>query len=260
MFGGVIVVVSGFSGQFKDLFNKVKQVVQFCIGNIGMVSQLFSSDIVVGFKEVFVKGMIYVINMLGCNGGFWNNFKVCILLFGKLEQVGKFVCQLGQGVKVDVFEFSFNCVVEKVVFQVVDIFGDVICKMIFDDVCGIFFGGDYVVIDFFCCVVGDVLVVCIWLIVVQVIDSVGVIQKYKVFILGSGGGVFGDVLGLFGVLGGKFKSDVLKSGYSLLDLDDYVIQKIMDGLFIIIVEQEQLICQNLVVCIIDFFKKVFGGC
>ncbi|MGN6384585.1 MAG: DUF4197 domain-containing protein [Dyella sp.] len=259
MFGGAIAAASGSSGQFKDLLNKAKQAAQSRTGNNATASQLPSSDIAAGLKEALAKGTTHAINTLGRNGGFWNNPKVRIPLPGKLEQAGKLARQLGQGAKVDAFELSLNRAAEKAVPQVADIFGDAIRKMTLDDARGILSGGDHAATDFFRRVAGDALAARIRPIVAQATDSVGVTQKYKAFTSGSGGGALGDALGSLGVLGGKSKGDASMSGHSPLDLDDYVTQKTMDGLFTTIAEQEQSIRQNPAARTTDLLKKVFGG-
>jgi hypothetical protein len=256
--GGVLLggtaAATGGHGQFKDLLDKARQAAQTRAGSNSATSQLPTSDIAAGLKEALAKGTTHAINSLGRDGGFWNNAKVRIPLPGKLEQAGKLARQLGQGAKVDAFELSLNRAAEKAVPQVADIFGDAIRKMTLDDARSILSGGDHAATDFFRRVAGDALAARIHPIVAQATDSVGVTQKYKAFTSGSGGGALGDALGSLGALGGESKS-----GHSPLDLDDYVTQKTMDGLFTTIAEQEQSIRQNPAARSTDLLKKVFGG-
>ncbi|HEX5306358.1 MAG TPA: DUF4197 domain-containing protein [Dyella sp.] len=250
----VVATPHGDNGQFKDLLNKARQAAQTRAGSTDAASQLPASDIAAGLKEALARGTTNAINALGRDGGFWNNPKVRIPLPGKLEQAGQLARQLGQGAKVDAFELSLNRAAEKAVPQVADIFGDAIRKMTLDDARGILSGGDHAATDFFRRVAGDALAARIRPIVAQATDSVGVTQKYKAFTAGSGGGALGGALGSLGALGGGSKS-----GHSPLDLDDYVTQKTMDGLFTTIGEQEQSIRQNPAARTTDLLKKVFGG-
>ena len=82
-------------------------------------------------------------------------------------------------------------------------------------------------------------------------------QKYKSFTSGSGGGALGGALGSLGALGGSHGSD--KAGASPLDLDDYVTDKTLDGLFATIAEQEKSIHDNPAARTTDLLKKVFGS-
>lgn len=238
------------TGQFKDVLNKVKQSTHGTQSQLG--SNLPSSDIAAGLREALAKSTTNAINSLGRDGGFWNNAKVRIPLPGKLEQAGKLARQLGQGAKVDAFQRSMNRAAERAVPQVAQIFGDAIRKMTLNDARGILTGGDHAATDYFRRVAGEALTARIHPIVVKATDSVGVTQKYKSFTSGSGGGELGGMLGKFG--GGKSHN-----GGRPLDLDNYVTQKTIDGLFIEIGAEEQSIRTNPGARTTDLLKKVFGG-
>lgn len=146
--------------------------------------------------------------------------------------------QFGMGVQVDQFEVSMNCVVEVVVLQVQGLLVEVVKKMIVVDVKGIFKGGDDVVIEYldkFSC---EQLCVKFLLIVKQVIDEVGLVKQYNVFV---------SQVVIFGVVDVKS-----------VNVEGYVIEQVFDGFFEMIVRQEKSICQNLVVVVIGLVKKVFG--
>lgn len=244
---------AGAAGQFKDLLNKARQAAQSKVSDSHADTNLPSSEIAAGLKEALAKGTTRAINSLGRDGGFWNNSKVRIPLPGKLAQAGKLARQLGQGDRVDAFELSLNRAAEKAVPQVADIFGDAIRKMTLSDARGILTGGDHAATDFFRRVAGDALTARIHPIVAKATDSVGVTQKYKAFTSGSGG-AWGGALGSLGALG-----DPSRHGGQSLDLDDYVTDKTIDGLFTVIGEQEQSIRQNPAARTTDLLKKVFGG-
>ncbi|MEP7186947.1 MAG: DUF4197 family protein, partial [Rhodanobacter sp.] len=91
-------------------------------------------------------------------------------------------------------------------------------------------------------------------IVARATDSVGVTQKYKSFTSGSGGGALGGALGALGSFGGTSKVND-----NALDLDDYVTEKALDGLFTEIGAQEQSIRQNPAARSTELLKKVFAS-
>lgn len=244
-----VAAVAG--GQFKDLLNKAKQAVHTS-GSTQAGANLPTSDIAAGLKEALAKGTTNAINSLGRNDGFWNNPKVRIPLPGKLEQAADLARKVGMGAKVDAFELSLNRAAEKAVPQVADIFGDAIRKMTLSDARGILTGGDHAATDYFRRVAGPALTARIEPIVAKATDSVGVTQKYKAFTAGNSGGALGGVLG---ALGGQHGG----SGNSLLNLDDYVTGKTIDGLFTTIGEQEKSIRDNPAARTSDLLKKVFGG-
>lgn len=81
-------------------------------------------------------------------------------------------------------------------------------------------------------------------------DRVGVTQKYKALTAAGGGSGLGNVLGALGNGGDKRNP---------LDLDDYVTEQTLDGLFTMIGEQEQAIRKNPAARTTDLLKKVFGS-
>jgi hypothetical protein len=240
------------TGQFDKLLNKVKQSTRTS-GIAQPGTNLPDSDIAAGLKEALAKGTTNAINSLGRHGGFSDNSRVRIPLPGKLDQAGKLARQLGQGAKVDAFQLSMNRAAEKAVPQVAQIFGDAIRKMSLSDARGILTGGDHAATDYFRRVAGDLLTAKIHPIVAKATDSVGVTQKYKSLTAGSGGGALGGALGALGSFGGKSKG-----GGSLLNLDDYVTAKTLDGLFTEIGSEEQSIRQNPAARGTDLLKEVFG--
>ena len=77
--------------------------------------------------------------------------------------------------------------------------------------------------------------------------SVGVTEKYKAFSERAGGGALGALLGGSG-----------RDGRSALDLDDYVTNRSIDGLFHVIGGQEQAIRSNPASRNTDLLRRVFG--
>lgn len=243
-----IALPAAAGGQLDDLLKQLKQDTH--AGETTRASNLPSSDIAAGLKEALAKGTTRAINSLGRTDGFWGNAKVRIPLPGKLQQVGDLARRFGQGAKVDAFQLSMNRAAEKAVPQVADIFGDAIRKMTLQDARGILTGGDHAATDFFRRVAGDALAARIHPIVAQATQSVGVTRKYKAFIAGEGNGL-GGVLGALGGGGNEQRNP--------LDLDDYVTEQTLDGLFTVIGEQEQAIRRNPAARTTELLKKVFGS-
>lgn len=212
---------------------------------------LSQSDVVSGLKEALATGTTRAIKQLGRHDGFWGNADVRIPLPGTLEKAGRLARSLGQGRKVDAFELSLNRAAEKAVPQVADIFGDAIRKMTLKDARGILNGGDTAATDYFRRVAGQALAARIHPIVAKATDSVGVTRKYKAFVAGSEGGALGQALSLFG--GDKKKEE------SSLDLDTYVTDKALDGLFTTIASEEKSIRRDPAARTTDLLKKVFGS-
>lgn len=209
--------------------------------------KLPASEVASGLKEALAKGTTHAIESLGRNNGFWKNDAVRILLPKSLKKAAKVARQLGQGDRVDAFELSMNRAAEKAVPRVADIFGDAIRKMSLGDARAILAGGDHAATDYFRRVAGDALTERIHPIVSQATSSVGVTEKYKAM-TGSKSGL-GSALSM---LGGDKKDKPL-------DLDDYVTEKTLDGLFKEIGDEEKSIRTNPIARSTDLLKKVFGS-
>lgn len=205
-------------------------------------------DVAAGLKEALATGTTDAINALGRNGGFSDNPKVRIPLPGALDKAGELARRMGQGEKVDAFQLSLNRAAEKAVPEVADIFGDAIRKMSLEDARGILAGGDHAATDYFRRVAGEALGKRIEPIVGKATDSVGVTRKYKALTSGSAGSRLGGALSKLG--GG--------TGADSMDLDKYVTDKTIDGLFTEIGEQEKAIRTNPAARTTDLLKKVFG--
>ncbi|GAB3031154.1 DUF4197 domain-containing protein [Oleiagrimonas citrea] len=228
---------------WKDLLNQIKGKAATT-----STSDLSQSEVVGGLKEALAKGTTRAINTLGRKDGFWGNPGVRIPLPGKLQEVAKIARKLGQGDKVDAFQLSMNRAAEKAVPQVADLFGDAIRQMTLKDARGILGGGDHAATDYFRRVAGPKLVERIRPIVAKATDSVGVTKRYKALMAGSTGGTLGSALSLLG-----------KSGKDQnLDLDSYVTDQAMNGLFKTIGDEEKAIRTNPAVRTTDLLKKVFG--
>jgi hypothetical protein len=226
---------------WKDMLNKVTHSSQ-------AKTNLPESEVASGLKEALAKGTTHAINTLGQKDGFWDNAKVRIPLPKTLRSVGKIARKLGKGDQVDAFQLSLNRAAEKAVPQVADIFGDAIRKMTLADARGILTGGDHAATDYFRRVAGKALAARIEPIVAKATDSVGVTRKYKALVSGSEGGKLGGALAM---LGGK-------SGNDSLDLDKYVTDQAIDGLFTEIGNEEKSIRTNPAARTTSLLKKVFG--
>mgnify|MGYP002738678068 CR=1 FL=1 len=237
-----IVPGAASAQKWKDLLNKVTQK------SSTSSTSLPASDVAAGLKEELANGTTHDINTLGRQGGFSNNALVRIPLPGALDKIGKLARQMGQGDKVDAFQLSLNRAAEKAVPQVADIFGDAIRKMTLKDAQGILTGGDHAATDYFRRVAGDALARRIEPIVSKATDSVGVTSKYKALTSEAGGSGLG---GMLSKLGGHADS-------SSLDLDKYVTDKTIDGLFTEIGQQEKAIRTNPAARTTELLKKVFG--
>lgn len=193
-----------------------------------------------GVKEALASGVKTAITQLGQKDGFMGDSAVRIGLPGQLDTVAKAARQLGQGKYVDKLEESMNRAAEQAVPAAAEILSDAVRAMSVRDAAGIVSGGSDSATKFFRRSSGDKLKAAILPIVKQQTSKTGVAKRYKDLSKKGGG-----LLGAFG-------------GGDSLDLDDYVTEKTLDGLFHVIAEQEASIRSNPMATGSSVLKSVFG--
>ena len=201
---------------------------------------LSNSDVSDGLKEALIKGARGAIDKLGQPGGFMNNPDVKIPLPGKLQTVEKGLRAIGQSKYADQFVGSMNSAAEAAVPLATDIFVDAIKQMSIEDAKSILSGPDDAATSYLKKVASGPLGEKLLPIVKESTDKVGVTNAYKSMT---------DKLGPL--------SNVVDT--KSLDLDGYVTDKAMDGIFKYVAAEEKQIRQNPMARTTDLLKKVFGG-
>ena len=204
-------------------------------------SALSNSDIVSGLKEALANGVESAINTLGQPGGYLGNELVKIALPESLTTITATARTLGQGTTVDAFESTMNQAAEKAVPEAAGILANAIRDMSVADAMNILNGSDDAATQYFRKVSETSLIETFKPIVTQATDQAGATIAYKQLT-----GQASPLLG--GLMGG-----------SALDLDQYVTDKSLDGLFQYIALEEKRIRDNPAARTSDLLKKVFGG-
>ncbi len=198
------------------------------------------NDIAAGLKEALGKGVSTAIKTLGKENGFLLNPRVKIPLPKSLQKLEKGLRIAGQGKSVDAFVASMNNAAEKAVPVAVDVFVDAIKKMSFDDARKILFSGQKdSATQFFRRTSEENLRGKFRPIVEDFTAKTGVTQKYKAMVGKAG-----------------FAAQLL--GQDATDLDGYVTQKALDGLFLLVADEERKIRENPIGRTTSLLKKVFG--
>jgi len=207
---------------------------------------LSPSDASGGIKEALAQGVDRSIRQLGRPDGFFRDQAVKILMPERLRQIADLARRAGAGSRVDAFEESMNRAAEKAVPAAASILGDAVRGMTVQDAVGLVRGGETSATDFFRRSSGERLFTAFRPIVVGQTQSAGVTRKYKAFSDRVGGSALG------GLLTGN------ASGNTGIDLDDYVTEKAIDGLFYVIAGQEKQIRSNPAARSTDLLRRVFG--
>lgn len=226
---------AGLKDKFKSLFDKDKS-------NSEQVSDALSSeDQVAGLKEVLGQGVGFAIETLGQTDGFWTNDLVQIPVPEQLKSVAKMARKLGAERYVDDFQETLNRAAEQAVPVASEIFADAISAMTIDDAMAIITGPDDAATQYFRVHTEGPLKQQFEPIVATATDEAGVTQAYKGLQSKAGG-----VLSMFGS-----EED--------MDLDNYVTEKALDGLFFYIAAEEEKIRTNPVARTTDLMKAMFGS-
>ena len=201
---------------------------------------LSDSDILRGLKEALAQGTTRAISSLGRSDGFWGNALVRVPLPDAVGRVEKTLRRFGAGARVDQFHLTLNRAAEQAVPQVAGLFGNAVRAMSIQDVRGILGGEPDAATQFFRRTTSDSIRAKFLPIVQGVTGRVGVTQQYK-----SLTASYGPVMKLAGV--------------QPVELDGYVTQKAMDGLFTTIGQEEAKIRQDPAARTSEILRKVFGA-
>lgn len=205
-------------------------------------SSLDDSTIVKGLKEALATGTERAVTEVAKPNGYFGDSLIKILLPDKVQQVADFLGEVGYQQQVDNFVLSMNRAAEKAAPKAASFFGDAIRQMTVDDARGILSGGDTAATAFFEKKTRTQLFNAFKPTVAASMDQVGTARAYKEMI-------------------GKYENIPLASlaGLPSLDLDSYVTNKALDGLFLKVGEEEKKIRTNPAAQTTDLLRKVFGG-
>lgn len=203
------------------------------------LDQLTNKDTTGGLKEALTQGAGKAVDLLGRENGFLGNPKVRIPLPEKLEKAAELMRSLGMGKQVDELETTMNRAAEAAVPEAKKLLVDSIRKMSVQDAKGILSGGDNAATEYFRRTTSAPLGEKFRPIVQKAMAKVKLADKYD-----------------------KFAGKAARFG--LIDeenahLDQYVTAKALDGLYLMIAEEEKAIRANPVDAVGKLAKKVFGA-
>lgn len=216
--------------------------------NAAATSVLPEEQIVGGLKEALGKGVERAVSFLGRTNGFLTNRNVKILMPQKLQSVEKGLRFAGQGRLVDEFIASMNRAAEQAVPTAAPVFGDAIRQMSIADAKNILGGTNDAATQYFRRVTQTNLHAKFYPLVQKATDSAGVTARYKQMM-----SKFTAADSLGGLFAGK--SPVK---FEAADIDAYVTDKAMDGLFKVVADEEKNIRANPVARTTDLLRRVFG--
>lgn len=203
------------------------------------IDDLTNSEASQGLKAALEKGALAAVNLLGKTDGFLGNEKVRIPLPGYLQDASKLLRALGQSARLDELVTAMNRAAEASVPMAKDLLVTAVRSMNVTDAKKILVGGDTSVTAFFAEKTRSPLSIKFLPVVTRATAKVGLADKYN------------QVAGKAADLGLIKKEDA--------NIQRYVTGKSLDGLYLMIGEEERKIRKDPVGTGSAVLKKVFGA-
>jgi hypothetical protein len=203
------------------------------------LADLTQGDASGGLKDALSQGAKVAVQQLGKPGGFSNNPDVRIELPGNLGKAAKTMKMMGMGAQVDQLEASMNKAAEAAVPQAQALLLDSVKKMTVQDAKSILSGPQDSATQYLNKTSREQLRAKFLPIVKQATAQVGLAKQYN---------SFAGQAASFGVIDAKSAN-----------IESYVTEQALDGLFAMIAEQEASIRENPAGAATSLAKKVFGA-
>lgn len=202
------------------------------------LADLSNQDASSGLKAALNKGAGLAVSKLGSENGFFSNDRVHIGLPSVLQQARPLLKMAGKSQQLDELELAMNRAAESAVPMAKPLLLDAVKSMSITDAKNILTGGDTSVTDFFKQKTSAQLAVKFLPLVKNVTDKVGLSAKYNA--------AMGQVQ-RFGVGNGPEAT-----------VEGYVTQKALDGLYLMIADEEKAIRQDPLGAGSQAISKVFS--
>ncbi|MCP4692921.1 MAG: DUF4197 domain-containing protein [Desulfobacterales bacterium] len=202
-------------------------------------SSLSEGEIIQGLKEALKIGAESAVTLVSALDGYYKNPDIKIILpeeIGKMEEI---IRKVGLGGKLDDFEESMNRAAENAAPEAKKIFWDAIGNMNFSDAKRILNGADDEATRYFREHTGSPLMEAFKPIVDQSMSEVGGVALYQ-------------------ALNERVRKIPFMEGFTV-DINEYVTGKALDGLFIMLADEEKKIREDPAARATDILKKVFGS-
>jgi len=206
---------------------------------LGNASKLSDSKVASGLKQALQVGANNSVKLTGRTNGYFGNQAIKILMPSNLRPLERGLRAIGFGPKIDAFILSMNRSAEAAAPAAKKIFTDAILEMSFDDARKILSGGDTAATDYFKGKTTDKLTIAFRPYVEKTMSENGVTKQYK-------------------TLMDQYQSIPFAKNESL-DINKYVVEKALDGLFYELADQERQIRKDPAARTTSLLKEVFGG-
>jgi hypothetical protein len=203
------------------------------------LADISNQDAVTGLKDALIQGAGRAVSQLSATDGFLGNDRVRIPLPDSLQRVERALRLIGRGKQADELVTSMNRAAEMAVTEAKPLLVDAVKGMSVRDAKGILTGSDDAATQYFRRTTSEPLTRRFLPIVKRMTAKVELAQQYN------------QLAGHAAQWGLMRKEDA--------DIDEYVTRKALDGLFLVIAEQERAIRRDPVGAATSIAKKVFSA-
>ncbi len=203
------------------------------------LAEISNQDAVSGMREALVQGSGHAVGLLGKTDGFLGNPQVRIPLPQSLQRIEGTMRMFGLGRQADELVTTMNRAAESAVPEARALLVDSIKKMSISDAKGILAGPEDGATQYFKRTTSSALSARFLPIVQQATAKVQLAEMYN---------NYAGKAATFGLLNAEDAN-----------LDQYITQRALDGLFIMIAEEEKSIRANPMGSAVNIVKRVFGA-
>ena len=203
------------------------------------LDDISNRDAVNGLKEAIVRSSQTAVARLGVENGFFGNDRVKIPLPPSLRRLEAVIRSIGMSPHADELVLRMNRAAEAAVPEAKTLLVDAVKKMSVQDAKGILTGGEDAATQYFKRTTSESLTKRFQPIVKKAMQKVKLAEKY-------------DEIAASGAKLGLVKDEDAQ-------LEDYVTRKALDGLFVVIAEEEKKVRQDPARAASAILRKVFGA-
>ncbi len=207
--------------------------------NTSSTAKLSDQDVTHGLKDALAEGAGKAVSLLGRTDGFLKNDKVRIPLPDSLKKAESVMKFMGQGKRVEELKVSLNRAAEAAVPEAKTLLVDAIKNMNVEDAKGVLTGGQDSATQYFRKATGAKLHDRFLPIVGNTVNQYKLSEQYN------------------RIAGTASQAGLI--GKEQANMSEYVTNKALDGLFLMIAEEEKAIRANPIGRSSDYIRKVFGS-
>lgn len=223
-------------------FQETMKTVNKTLEDVGATGGLTTSEVASGLKEALVVGTGEAVDLSSVTNGFYKNPRLFIPFPAEAAKVKEVATSVGLASQVTKFEETLNRAAEEAVKSAKPIFVNAITSMSIEDAFGLLKGGDNAATEY-----------------LKRKTTASLIASFEPKVAAATNKV--ELTKYWNPLAGAYNKTLLFTGGEQInpDLNRYVTERAIDGLFLLIAEEEKSIREDPAARVSDLLRKVFGS-